>query len=90
MARTSAPPQTIGRAQPYDLDALEGKSSASSHMAIAFNALLDEAKRAHGDNPVVASMQSASDLGHGKSDVDVGTLRVLTGQLLAVVPRPRG
>jgi hypothetical protein len=72
-----------------DLDSLDGKATASMPMASAFNTLLEIAKNEHGDDPVIAAIKpivAANTGAHSPSSVDIGTLRVLVGQVSSVVP----
>jgi hypothetical protein len=67
-----------------DLSGVEGKASWAT--ASSFNALLDEVKKDHGDDPVVTAIPPAQK-GAG-STVSLNSnqsLRIAAGQLLAVV-----
>jgi hypothetical protein len=69
-----------------DLQKLDGKANASWPMASAFNVLLDMAKEEHPDNRIVTAMEPiAQAASAGSSVVDIGTLRVLVGQLSTAI-----
>ena len=51
-----------------------------------FNVLLGEAKKTHGENPVVAAINEVEPHGLGES-INAGGLKALTGQLLTAMPR---
>lgn len=65
---------------------LEGaKGNASWATSSIFNALLEEIKGQHGDDPVVATMEPVEEGSmSGTSTSSNESLRIATGQLLAV------
>ena len=73
-----------------DLDALEGNAPAMWPVANAFNTLLAQAKQAKPEDTTIGAvepLEQASTESH--STTNVGTVRVLTGQLIACLPRAR-
>jgi hypothetical protein len=68
------------------LGEFKSTDNASWGLASIFNALLEEVRKQHGDDPVVAAIQPAAEsMMGGKSTSDTGTLRAATWQLRAVV-----
>lgn len=60
--------------------------NASWQLASIFNALLEEVRKQHGDDPVVAAIHPVEEsMMGGKSTADCGTLRTAAWQLRGVV-----
>jgi hypothetical protein len=79
------------RAQLRNLDNSLGEFKATDRapdqLIDLFNVLLEEAKKLHGDNPVVAAIAEVEPHGIGES-INAGGLKALTGQLLTATPAP--
>lgn len=79
------------RAQLRNLDnslsAFNATDRAPGQLIDLFNVLLGEAKKSHGDNPVVAAITEVEPHGLGES-INAGGLKALTGQLLTATPGP--
>lgn len=79
------------RAQLRNLDnslaAFKATDRAPDQLIDLFNVLLGEAKKSHGDNPVVVAIAEVESHGLGES-INTGGLKALTGQLLTAIPGP--
>jgi len=77
------------RAQLRNLDkslgAFKATDRAPDQLIDLFNVLLGEAKKGHGDNPVVSAIAEVEPHGLGES-INAGGLKALTGQLLTAIP----
>jgi hypothetical protein len=69
------------------LESFKATDRAPDQLIDLFNVLLGEAKKSHGDNPVVAAITEVEPHGIGES-INAGGLKALTGQLLTAVPKP--
>jgi hypothetical protein len=73
------------------LDAFAPTDNASWQLAEIFNALLEEVKKTHADDPVVQAITPATpSTNAGRSTSNCGTLNAATTQLLGVVRGDRG
>lgn len=65
------------------LGEFEARASVNWQVAEVFNVLLEQAKKTHGDNPVVAAIRPVGKSQTGRSAASAGELRALANQLLA-------
>ena len=68
-----------------DLGEMNGELVDNGAVGLVFNALLDEVKERHGDDPVVAEIPPVGFGMNGHTASSAGALRTVVGQLRATV-----
>jgi len=74
-----------------DLSNFEAGASVGWQVGVIFNALLEQAKKDHSGDPVIAALepvQQSGGSGSAIANMNAGTLRVAVGQLLDAYPQP--